>query len=200
MNQRIVEEAALFGLSAKELAQAVDFLWSEEAEYSTARAAAIRAARQATGLTPSRIARWEEWGRDHSTFPHLDKVARELAGSCPELGIGGGYDSAGGYDDTDYAGRLWEVLKTSARAEKYTGGRIRQAAEMAARTARLGQKYWDRQARQLGLPVRHMQHLAKMIRMSRNAKIRAARKAGPCMTWDEANSEAIQTMKIDPPF
>ena len=37
--------------------------------------------------------------------------ARELAADYPALGIGPGYVANDMVDDTDYAGRLWEVLR-----------------------------------------------------------------------------------------
>jgi hypothetical protein len=41
----------------------------------------------------------------------LDSTARELAGMYPALGIGAGYQSETIYDDTDYAARLWQLLR-----------------------------------------------------------------------------------------
>ena len=64
-----------------------------------------------------RIAGWEDAGRDYSTWPGLDVKARELAGEYPTLGIGTGYVEGAG-DDTDYAGRLWALLREGARPLK----------------------------------------------------------------------------------
>jgi len=70
------------------------------------------AARTKTGLTAKAIARWENAGRDYSSWPQLDVMARELAGEYPALGIGRGYSPDDGYDDTDHAALLWDRLRT----------------------------------------------------------------------------------------
>lgn len=70
------------------------------------------AARTKTGLTAKAIARWEDAGRDYSSWPRLDVMARELAGEYPALGIGRGYSPDDGYDDTDHAALLWDRLRT----------------------------------------------------------------------------------------
>ncbi len=72
---------------------------------------AIGEARKVTGLTRTRINRWEDAGRDSSSWPGLDTAARDLAQRFPILGIGSGYQVETGYDDTDYPGRLWELLR-----------------------------------------------------------------------------------------
>ena len=79
---------------------------------------AIQAARKATGLTVNRISAWEESGRDYSTWPGLDVKARELAGQYPALGIGRGFEHGTGYDDADYAGGLWELLRAGCPTPK----------------------------------------------------------------------------------
>src|SRR5262249_2045804 len=63
------------------------------------------------GLTQEHIGRWEAAGHDYSSWPGLDSLAAELAAQLPDLGIGPGSQDAGGYDDTDYAGRLWNLLR-----------------------------------------------------------------------------------------
>ena len=72
---------------------------------------------EATGLTVNRISAWEEGGRDYSTWPGLDVKARELAGKYPALGIGRGFEHGTGYDNTDYAGGLWDLLRAGARLQ-----------------------------------------------------------------------------------
>jgi hypothetical protein len=99
------------------LAEAVDTVWREEKESRVEHQEALKAARQATGLTAKRISDWEHAGRDHSTWPGLDTKARELAGEYPALGIGTGY-ADGGYDETDYAGQLWSLLREGASVPK----------------------------------------------------------------------------------
>ena len=73
--------------------------------------AAVVAARRATGLTVKRISDWEEAGRDYASWPGLDDRRADLAGEYPALGIGRGYVQEAGYDDTNYAARLWELLR-----------------------------------------------------------------------------------------
>jgi hypothetical protein len=110
----IVEKAAEAGLHPASLAAAVDYVWGEQRnrarERDVEREAALAAARQMSGLTPGKINRWEDRGGDSSTWPGLDTLARELAGSYPALGIGSGY-SDGGYDSTDYSAALWDLLR-----------------------------------------------------------------------------------------
>lgn len=107
----ILAEAERCELDPYDLAEAVDSLREEERESSADFYQAKRRARQATGLTIAGIRRWEDWeGKDYSTWPHLDVKARELAGQYPQLGLGSGYRTEDGVDNTDYAARLWELL------------------------------------------------------------------------------------------
>jgi hypothetical protein len=55
-------------------------------------------------LTPARIERWEEAGKDHSTWPALDEQAADLAAGYPALGIA---------DALDPAALLWARLRES---------------------------------------------------------------------------------------
>jgi hypothetical protein len=73
--------------------------------------AAELAARRVTGLTTTAIAKLENAGKDYSTWLGLDVTARELAAEYPALGIGRGYSSDEGYDDTDHAALLWDRLR-----------------------------------------------------------------------------------------
>jgi hypothetical protein len=107
----ILAEAAAAGVDPHRLAEAVDSVWADERQAAGEVFAARKAARRATGLTARRIDQWEDSGRDSSTYPHLDKTARELARIHPALGIGQGYTGEGGYEDTDYGGRLWDQLR-----------------------------------------------------------------------------------------
>ena len=61
-------------------------VWNRNRESEQAFLIAKRAARGATGLTSSRLHRWEDAGKDYSSWPGLDESARELAGTHPELG------------------------------------------------------------------------------------------------------------------
>lgn len=133
----LLETAAEWGIDPYHLAEAVHVAWQEEqatcAEASTAR----RAARRATGLTLTRISRWEDSGKDSSQYPDLDARARDLASEFPALGIGNGYTSDGGDDQADYAGSLWEVLRErdELRKPKHHPDILRRAAEMVAACA-----------------------------------------------------------------
>jgi len=93
-------------------------VWQVDRAASAEFREAIHAARKATGLTVNRIAKWEDAGKDHSTWPGLDVKSRELAGMYPALGIGPGFEHGTGYDDTDYAGGLWELLRTGGPTRK----------------------------------------------------------------------------------
>ena len=97
------------------LAEAVDQVWAEEREAEAQQREALKAARQRTGLTAKRMADWEHKGYDGSTWPGLDVAARELAAEYPALGLGTGYDEEAGYDDTDYTGPLWNLLREGAQ-------------------------------------------------------------------------------------
>jgi hypothetical protein len=128
----ILREAEAWGIDPHRLADAADFVWAEERAATEDLYAARRAARRATGLTGRRIAQWEDAGRDYTDYPGLDVTARQLAGSYPSLGIGAGYTSTDGYDDTDHAARLWDVLRDrdEKRKPKHHPDILRRAAEL----------------------------------------------------------------------
>jgi hypothetical protein len=130
----LIQTASGWGIDVHRLADAVDYLWRREREANKDVADAIAKARQATGLTANRIARWEDSGHDSASYPGLDVAARELAGELPALGIGQGYYAESGYDDTDYPGRLWELLREDRRLlrPKHDPGLLREAAELVA--------------------------------------------------------------------
>jgi hypothetical protein len=141
----VLQEAQEWGIDPQRLAEAVDVVWAEEREATAEAREARRAARKATGLTARRINQWEDAGRDYASYPGLDATARSLAGEYPALGIGRGYTSDGGADDTDYPGRLWELLRGHSEAPrpKHDPALIRRAAELVAScpddaTARFG--------------------------------------------------------------
>ncbi len=140
----LVQTAAAWGIDIHRLADAVDYLWERERGANKDVADAIAKARKATGLTVNRIARWEDAGHDYAGFPGLDVTARELAGELPALGIGEGYASEGGYDRTDYAGRLWELLREDRRLlrPKHDPDLLREAAELVASCPADGGSYF----------------------------------------------------------
>jgi hypothetical protein len=100
------------------LASTVAEVWREDRAVNSEFQEAVKAARKATGLTTARINQWENAGHDYSTWPGLDVVARELASMYPVLGMGRGFEHGTMYDDTDHAGRLWELLRDGARPLK----------------------------------------------------------------------------------
>lgn len=107
----ILETANDLQVDPYHLADAVNDVWREESDSRADLRAALKVARQRTGLTAGRIARWENAGKDYSTWPGFDVAARELAGDLPALGLGPGFQEGTGYDDTDYAARLWAMLR-----------------------------------------------------------------------------------------
>jgi hypothetical protein len=130
----ILHTATEWNIDPHRLADAVDTIWREERTINAATHAARRRARQLTGLTHHRIRQWEESYRDYSTYPHLDVIAHGLAGELVDLGIGSDLFTAGGVDDTDYAGRLWELLrdKEEKSKPKHHPGILNRAAELVA--------------------------------------------------------------------
>jgi DNA polymerase family A len=109
----IYRTAAESGIQPLHLAAAVDDVYERYHESRAPIIAAEVAARERTKLTARRIERWEDSGRDHSTWPLLDVTARELAAEHPELGLGRGYVQEEVADDTDHAGLLWDRLRES---------------------------------------------------------------------------------------
>ncbi|MHC4402230.1 MAG: DNA polymerase [Planctomycetota bacterium] len=132
LGAEILRTAEEWDIDPYQLADAVDTVWAEERDSQAELREAHKTARGKTGLDARRIAQWERSGRDGSTWPGLDVAARELAAEFPALGIGVGYDEATGYDDTDYAGRLWEILREGARPvrPKHTPEILNRAAEV----------------------------------------------------------------------
>lgn len=93
---------------------------------------AIAAARKATGITYRAACNWEDSGKDYSTWPGLDTTARTLAREYPALNIGPGFSMEAGYDDCDYAGKLWALLREpdAPATRKYGDDNLRRAAEL----------------------------------------------------------------------
>lgn len=119
LGSAVMQRAIEANVDRSLLLEAVDQTWEQEQESVGDFLDSVRAARQATGLTVSRIGRWEDSGKDHSTWPGLDVRARELAAEYPSLGIGRGYDQDEGFDDTDYGARLWDLLRQPIDAPKH---------------------------------------------------------------------------------
>jgi hypothetical protein len=130
----IIEEATRQGVDPDQLAAAADVVWAEERDADADGRDARRAARKATGLTQRAIDRWEDAGKDHTSWVGLDVKARELAGAHPALGIGRGYADEWGEDRTDHAAQLWGVLRNRSETIKprHDPDILRRAAEMVA--------------------------------------------------------------------
>jgi hypothetical protein len=126
----LLETAKEWQIDPHRLADAVDELWLAERAASMELGEAVKAARKATGLTPAQIDKWERSGRDYSTYPGLDVVARELAGTYPELGVGRGYASDAP-EEGDQDERLWQRLRESVRLRpKHHPAILRRAAAL----------------------------------------------------------------------
>ena len=119
------------------LAEAAREVWKEEREAEAEQREALRAARKRTGATRNRIARLENLGADHSSWPGFDVAARELASEYPALGIGRGFEHGTGFDDTDYSARLWDLLRQGTRLSrpKHDPEILARAAELVAQAS-----------------------------------------------------------------
>jgi hypothetical protein len=130
----ILDTAADWNIDPQRLAEAVDYVWQTECDAQAEVADAKQAARKATGLTVARINRWEDAGKDHASWIGLDDAARELAGELPALGIGRGYVGGENHDATNYAGRLWTMLREAdePRPKRTDRSILEQAAQLMA--------------------------------------------------------------------
>ncbi len=111
LGQEILAIAAEVGCHPYYVQQAARHVHASRVEFVREIQEAERAARRKTGLTVGAIARWEDAGKDHSSWHGLDVLAIELASEYPALGIGRGYSSDDMYDDTDHAAILWDRLR-----------------------------------------------------------------------------------------
>jgi hypothetical protein len=109
--QAVYTLAAAWGQDPYVLATAAQHVWKARRTLYAETRDAKRRVRQRTGLTAAQIARWEQAGRDASSWPDLDAVAQEVAGDFPALGLGAGFGAVDGYDRADYAGALWALLR-----------------------------------------------------------------------------------------
>lgn len=134
----ILETANDLQVDPYHLADAVNDVWREESDSRADLRAALKVARQRTGLTAGRIARWENAGKDYSTWPGFDVAARELAGDLPALGLGPGFQEGTGYDDTDYAAHLWAMLRNPVESSPPKHDR----AILGRAAARVGNAAW----------------------------------------------------------
>lgn len=129
----IAERSRSSGINEFYLAEAVDQVWKWREDKLRDTIAAEQAARKATGLTTRRLWQWEDDGKDHSTWQHLDTMARELAAEYPELGLGTGY---GANDGIDHAAGLWNRLRkeTERLGSKHDEAILEEACRLAADT------------------------------------------------------------------
>lgn len=109
--QAIREGAKEHGVAKSQLHEAVQDLWQDRRSAIMERESAKAAARKATGLDAGQISRMENSGKDYTSLKHFDASAEEIAGAYPELGIGGGREQGANADTTDYAAKLWDVLR-----------------------------------------------------------------------------------------
>jgi DNA polymerase family A len=98
--------AAQHGLDPYYLAVTVEHVWRDTLALYQETLWARRTARLRTGLTAAHIARWENAGRDASSWPGLDALAAALAEELPELGLTAA-------DDVTAA--LWAMLREDDR-------------------------------------------------------------------------------------
>jgi hypothetical protein len=134
LGAELLRTADDWGVDPYHLAGAARDVWREDRAAVGDFQEAVKAARRVTGLTVGRINAWEDAGHDYASWPGLDTTARELAGTYPVLGIGRGFEHGTGYDDTDYAGRLWDLLREERRLAKPKHDRqiLSRAAELVA--------------------------------------------------------------------
>ena len=114
----LIRTADNWGVDPYSLADVALDIWREDRADGAEFQEAVKAARRATGLTVNRLSAWEDAGRDYASWPGLDGKARELAGMYPVLGLGRGFEHGTGYDDTDCAGLLWDLLRHDTRPSK----------------------------------------------------------------------------------
>jgi hypothetical protein len=132
LGSALLETAAHFEINPHRLLDVVTCLWETERAANAEIMEAIKAARKVTGLTPRRCRDWEDAGRDHTTFPHFDVIARSLAAECPALGIGRRYEDLDANEITDHGEVLWALLREPAPKvpPKWDSGLLRKAAEI----------------------------------------------------------------------
>ena len=132
LETELTETTEATGVDLFSLASVANDLWREDRTAGAAMRKAIAAVRKSTGLTRDRISAWEESGRDYSTWPGWDTIAREVASTYPELGLGRGYVQEQGFDDTDYSANLWYLLRDGnlSGRKKHDRGILNHAAKL----------------------------------------------------------------------
>jgi hypothetical protein len=129
MSEAVKEAADRHGVDPTELRDIARQIWEEQksGSFTSEQLAAMKSARKVTGLTPSKIAKWEDAGKDHSSWPGLDQTARDMA---PEMGWMSPYEEFSGADTNDYGARLWELLRETPKTgpAKYSSAILDEAA------------------------------------------------------------------------
>jgi hypothetical protein len=128
----ILETAREWSVDPHQLADAAAILRQEERKSKLELFEARRAARKLLGMSHRQINLFEDAGHDSADWPELDLKSRELARLYPALGIGSGYTSEGGEDQTDYSGQLWGLLRErdERTPPRHDPGLLRRAAEL----------------------------------------------------------------------
>jgi hypothetical protein len=86
--------------------QMIDEIYDRNAEFEGPRIAAIKHAREITGLDAGKIARWERAGKDHSTWPRFDALARTVAYEVEDLALDP--------KDPRLEEKVWNLIKEGA--------------------------------------------------------------------------------------
>lgn len=84
-----------------QLRQVAEQVWRHHAEFHRIREAGKKEARRMTGLTLAKISEIENEGRDYSTVPDFDELARDFAMENPLVGI----------DPDDAADAVWQLIR-----------------------------------------------------------------------------------------
>lgn len=137
-SQHQVAKAAAkrFGVSTREVLQAMPDARSLMIEAAESRERAKETARRLTGMNAGVLARVENAYRDHSTVPGFDTAARSVAFEHPELGIDP--------DADDASSAVWELIREGKQSVPAIDSQ--EVAEAAAEMA-LNAKRSARQSR-----------------------------------------------------
>lgn len=122
----VIEEAAACNIDPYQLAETVHYLWTEERDSMRESRQARAAARRTTAVCTT------DDVLDYSTYPRLDRMARQPAGAHRALGIGRGYAAQGAVEDSNHARGLSDVLRQSDETvrRRHDPGLVREAAEL----------------------------------------------------------------------
>lgn len=138
----LAKAARMFKVPKQEVHEVAKDIWKERKQIIEERETAKNRIRELSGMTQRDIQRLENSGKDHTAVKGFDAMARQIAGEHPELGIGRGYGE-GGYDDTDYASQVWDILREGKRLPppKHDEGILKDAAEIVRANKDYAKKY-----------------------------------------------------------